>query len=302
MFSLPHTAAAEYRHQCTAFPPRLLQRRSLPLFRARFMTIDRRTFVATAAIAAATAALPTSAAAADVRRDAREYYELRAYRLKPGAPHTLLDAYLEQALIPALNRRGVRNVGVFTEPDAKDGPAVWVLMAHRTMESIGVVNAAINTDPAVIAAGTDYLTSPTTKNPGFDRIDSWIFLAFAGMPRLTLPAMTAGKQSRLFELRIYESYSELKALKKVAMFNAGEIELMKALGQSPVFYGQALAGRDLPQLTYMLCTPDRAAADAAWKAFGAHPTWKALSTDPQYADTVSRITSRFLVPASFSQI
>jgi len=271
-----------------------------------FPMSDRRTFVKAAAVAAATLTLtPGNAVASTVEsdtRDARAYYELRAYRLKPGAPHTALDAYLEKALLPALNRRNIRNVGVFTQPDATDGPAVWVLMAHRDLASIGAVNAAINADPAVVAAGADYLSAPTRDNPAFDRIDSWVFLAFAGMPRLEVPLMTAGNQPRIFELRIYESFSELKALKKVAMFNAGEIELMKALKQSPVFYGQALAGRDLPQLTYMLCTPDRAAAAAAWKAFGDNPVWKALNADPQYADTVSKITSRFLVPTSYSQL
>lgn len=267
---------------------------------------DRRTFVKSAAVTAAALTLgPDTVLAAsdhDDARNAREYYELRAYRLRPGAPHTLLDGYLEKALIPALNRRGIRNVGVFTQPDATDGPAVWVLMAHRDLASIGRVNASINTDPAVLAAGADYLSGPTKANPAFDRIDSWVFLAFAGMPRLEVPLMTAGNQPRIFELRIYESFSELKALKKVAMFNAGEIELMKALKQSPVFYGQALVGRDLPQLTYMLCTPDRAAAAAAWKAFNDSPIWKALNADPQYADTVSKITSRFLVPTSYSQL
>jgi len=267
---------------------------------------DRRTFVKSAAVAtAALAASPGTALAASGEndfRDAREYYELRAYRLKPGASHTALDSYFEKALVPALNRRGIRNVGVFTQPDAPDGPAVWVLMAHRDLASIGAVNTAINADPAVVAAGADYLSAPTKDNPAFDRIDSWVFLAFAGMPRLEVPLMTAGNQPRIFELRIYESFSELKALKKVAMFNAGEIELMKALKQSPVFYGQALAGRDLPQLTYLLCTPDRAAAVTAWKAFVDHPAWKALNADPQYADTVSKITSRFLVPTSYSQL
>jgi hypothetical protein len=39
-----------------------------------------------------------------------------------------------------------------------------------------------------------------------------------------------------------------------------------------------------------------------WAAFGAHPAWVRLKNDPQYADTVSKITSRFLVPAGYSQI
>ena len=265
------------------------------------MTLHRRDFIKSAAIAAA--ALPFDASlAAAAHRDEREYYELRAYRLRPGAPHTTLDTYLEMALIPALNKRGVRNVGVFTEPEAKDGPAVWVLMAHKDLASIGAVNASVNRDPAVVSAGADYLSAPTKNNPAFDRIDSWLFLAFAGMPRMEVPALTRGNQSRVFELRVYESFSELKALKKVDMFNSGEIPLMKALGMAPVFYGQALAGRDLPQLTYLLCTPTREASAAAWKAFGVHPDWRTLADDKQYADTVSRIISRFLVPTSYSQL
>ena len=265
------------------------------------MTPDRRAFLKSAALAAAALPLSASPAAAD-SRDNREYYELRAYRLKPGAPQTTLDAYLERALIPALNRRGIRNVGVFTEPEAKDGPAVWVLMAHRDLASIGAVTASVIRDRAVVDAGADYLSAPTKQNPAFDRIDSWLFLAFEGMPRLTVPAMTRGNQPRVFELRTYESFSELKALKKIDMFNAGEIPLMQSVGMSPVFYGQALAGRDLPQLTYMLCTPTREDSATSWKAFLAHPTWRVLVADPQYADTVSKIVSRFLVPTGYSQL
>ena len=103
-------------------------------------------------------------------------------------------------------------------------------------------------------------------------------------------------------MRTYESYSELKALKKVEMFNAGEIALMQQLSLSPVFYGQALVGRDLPHLTYMLCSPDMETHKRNWAAFGAHPVWVRMKGDPQYADTVSKITSRFVVPAPFSQI
>jgi len=52
----------------------------------------------------------------------------------------------------------------------------------------------------------------------------------------------------------------------------------------------------------MLCSADMAAHKKNWDRFLAHPVWKGLLGDPQYADTVQKITSRFLVPASFSQI
>ena len=266
------------------------------------MSLDRRAFLTTSSAIVAGVALSADTLTAASAKESRQYLELRAYRLKPGAPHTLLDGYLEKALIPALNRRGVRTVGVFTEPDASDGVAVWVLIPHPSLESIGSINASLNTDPAVIAAGTDYLRTPTKANPAFDRVDTWIHLSFAGLPRLEVPALARNNQTRVFELRIYESFSELTALKKIDMFNAGEIDVMKEVHLSPVFYGQALAGRDLPHLSYMLCSADRETHKKNWQAFLDHPTWKRLVADPQYADTVSKITSRFLVPTAYSQI
>lgn len=265
----------------------------------------RRTFVKTslALSAAALSGAPSAARAADAPgAPSGEYLELRAYRLRPGAPRALLDAYLEKALLPALNARGAAAVGVFSEPEAKDGAAVWVLIPHASLGAAAAADASLNADPEVQAAGAAYLSSPTKDAPAFDRIDSWLFLPFAGLPRLAVPALAKGNRPRIFELRTYESFSELKALKKVAMFNAGEIGLMQELNLSPVFYGQALLGRDLPQLTYMLCSPDMDTHKRNWAAFGAHPVWVALKNDPQYADTVSKITSRFLVPAPYSQI
>ena len=269
------------------------------------MNLSRRDFLKTSLAASAAGALagrPAAAATGTAAASGRDYLELRCYRLKPGAPHTLLDGYLEKALIPALNARGIGAVGVFTEPEAKDGPAVWVLIPHSSPGSAVEVAAALNTDPAVRAAGADYLRSPTKANPAFDRLDSWLLLAFAGLPRLVVPALGRARQTRIFELRVYESPGELTALNKVDMFNAGEIALMQQLELSPVFYGQALVGRDLPHLAYLLCSPDRATHQKNWSAFGQHPVWLKLRNDPQYADNVSKVTSRFLVPAEYSQI
>src|ERR1039458_1727107 len=70
-----------------------------------------------------TASLTTSAAelAATAPGD-REYYELRGYRVKPGTKHDLLDAYIEKAAIPALNRLGVKPVGVFVQQERPGAP------------------------------------------------------------------------------------------------------------------------------------------------------------------------------------
>jgi hypothetical protein len=231
----------------------------------------------------------------------REYYDLRAYRLKNGAMHGLLDAYLEQAAIPAWNRLGAKPVGVFTEIEPKDPPAVFVLVPYPSLELFACASARFEADPEYQRAGAEYLASPKS-NPAFDRIDSWLLAAFAGMPRLELPAYSRDRKPRMFEMRTYESFSELKALKKIEMFNSGEIATMREVGLAPVFYGQALVGPNLPHLTYMTSAESDEAHKKHWDAFGKHPVWVKLKNDPQYADTVSKITKRFLTPAAYSQI
>jgi hypothetical protein len=244
------------------------------------------------------ASIPSTAHAAE---DGRDYYELRVYRLKDNAGAALLNTYLEKAAIPALNRLGVKPIGVFTEIEPKEGPAVFTLLTYPSFSAYAAVTARLNSDAEYLKAGADYLQA-AKDNPAFVRIDSWFMLAFAGLPRISLPSYSKDRKARVLELRTYESHSELKAQKKVDMFNAGEIDVMNEVGLAPVFYGQVVIGRDLPHLTYMVSAETADLHKEHWKAFGAHATWKKLSGDPQYADTVSKITSRMLKPTDFSQI
>ena len=267
--------------------------------------MKRRDFIKTSVAASTIAGLGPvglkAAAAQPAGGMNREYYELRVYRLKAGANHDLLDAYVEKAAIPALNRLGVKPVGVFTEIDPKNGPALYVLRTYPSLEVFATATARLSADPEYQKAGAEYLASPKS-NPAFDRIDSWLMLAFAGLPKLELPSYCKEKKPRIFELRTYESHSELKALKKVEMFNSGEIDLMREVGLGPIFYGQALIGSNLPHLTYMLSAENQEEHKKHFGVFGAHPTWTKLKNDPQYADTVSKIRNWFLAPTSYSQI
>ena len=275
--------------------------------------MKRREFIKTS-VAGSTLAglgpLGLSASAAEARGGNREYYELRVYRLKSGLNQGLLHAYVEKAAIPALNRLGVKPVGVFVQQERTDAPAasevrdansVFVLRTYPSLDVFAAATARLSADPEYQQAGAEYLNSPKS-NPAFDRIDSWLMLAFAGLPKLELPAYCREKKPRMFELRTYESHSELKALKKVEMFNAGEIDVMREVGLGPIFYGQALIGSNLPHLTYMVSGENQDEHKKHWGAFGAHATWNKLKNDPQYADTVSKITNRFLVPTPYSQI
>lgn len=240
----------------------------------------------------------------------REYYELRVYHLKSGTDRGLLDSYLSKALVPALNRQGCKPVGVFVQQERPGTPAsgemndplaVLVLIPYPAMWKFPAILSGVNADAAYQAAGAEYLQSPMAK-PAFQRIDSWLMQAFAGMPKVELPSYCREQKPRMFELRTYESHSEVKALKKVEMFNTGEIQLMREVGLGPVFYGQALIGGNLPHLTYLLSAESAEDHKKHWDAFRVHPAWGKMKNDPQYADTVSKIYNRFLVPASYSQI
>jgi hypothetical protein len=129
-------------------------------------------------------------------------------------------------------------------------------------------------------------------------------VAFEGMPKLEVPAAAAGNKPRIFELRTYESHSKKANLKKIEMFNRGEIAIFRKTGLQPVFFGETLLGTRLPNLTYMVAFENLSAREKNWAAFGADPEWRKLSTMPEYADSeiVSSISSLFLRPAPYSQI
>ena len=120
---------------------------------------------------------------------------------------------------------------------------------------------------------------------------------------MRVPAETAGNKPRIFELRIYESHSEAAALKKIEMFNeGGEIAIFDKVGLRSVFFGQTLIGQRQPNLVYMTVHQDMAAREKTWEDFRNSPDWKALSTNPVYANTVSATTVVFLRPTAYSQI
>lgn len=282
------------------------------------MKSTRRNFLKSSLAASAALGTGISARAAQPSPSAaaRDYYELRAYRLKPDTSSAVLENYLEKALLPALNARGIANVGVFTEVEVdkkavtakpKIGTstapvAIWVLITHPSLESFSQISTELNTEAQVQAAARDYFQTPKS-NPAYDRVDTWLLRAFAGMPKLAVPVFSKNKTpTRIFELRDYESHSEERAISKMAMFNDGEIALMQDLGMSPVFFGQALAGPNLPHLRYITCGPDLATHLGNWKKFGPDPRWVKMKDQPSYKDNTSKNTARFIVPTAYSQI
>ena len=54
---------------------------------------------------------------------AREYYELRRYHLQSGPQQKLTNDYVANALLPALNRLGMKPIGAFNLDIGVETPA-----------------------------------------------------------------------------------------------------------------------------------------------------------------------------------
>ncbi len=265
--------------------------------------MQRRHFL-TSSLAAAAASLTSSDSQGQTPAPkGREYYELRKYRLRSGPQTKLLQSYLENALIPALNRAGFSPIGAFNLDIGPETPALYLLIPSTSLESLVTAELQLPKDEEFMKAAAPFWNAPASA-PAFSRIESSLMIAFEGRPKLVVPPVTAQHGKRVFQLRTYESPSNQDHVIKVEMFHKGEFEVFARAGFWQVFYGDTLIGPRLPQLTYMVSFPDMSEMDAKWDAFRADPEWKKLSALPRYSsesivDTISNLVLR---PTSFSQI
>jgi hypothetical protein len=264
--------------------------------------MKRRDFLRTSSLAGAAALSPWAGGAARAQEASREFYELRMYEMPTGNRKAVLNEYLEKACLPAMNRLGIKPVGVFTVVSGSNALNLFVLIPYPSLEHLLSVPARLAADAEYQKAASAY-QSASIDNPAYTRYESTLLWAFTSVPRVRVPAETVGNKPRLFELRIYESHSEAVALKKIEMFNeGGEIGIFDRVGIRSVFFGQTLVGRRQPNLVYMVVHQDMVAREKAWQAFGGSAEWKALSSNPVYANTVSATTVAFLRPTAYSQL
>ena len=169
-------------------------------------------------------------------------FQIRIYHLKNDAQVKATDHFLENAYLPALHRFGIKNIGVF-KPIANDTASVkliYVLIPFSSVDQWKKINDRLNSDAVFKSSAKDFLNADA-KDPGFERIESILLEPFSAHPDLTLPKPK--NRERVFELRSYESPTEVLFEKKVAMFNTGgEIPIFNRLGFNPIFYGKVISG------------------------------------------------------------
>lgn len=226
-----------------------------------------------------------------------EVYEFRTYELDFFTPKGILHDYFENALIPALNRQGINNVGAFEETGEALPKKIYLLIAYDNLQTYGTSMDRLALDEQYQKDASPYLTAAPGSMP-YDNISVNLIRSTTGFPKLVKPA----DNSELFELRIYESENEDALRRKVKMFNDSEFGIFEEVGLPTVFFGSNIAGEQMPCLTYLLAFKDNAAHSEAWSKFGPHPEWKRIVNLEEYANAMNDITRVFLKPLSYSQL
>jgi len=273
--------------------------------------MTRRDFVAASVTGAAASLAPAAGAAAqgagggaEATASKPQLLELRRVRLRFGPMEARYADYLKNALVPALNRAGIKPVGVFNVTTGPDVPCVYLLLPHPNADSVAGVAQKLGADEEYKKIAAPFRSLPAT-DPPYVRRSSSLMVAFSSVPGVEAPTGAIAAASRIFELRTYESHNETAAAKKIEMFEkGGEIAIFRRLGLNPVFFGRDVIGTGLPSLTYMLVYADAAARDKSWAAFRDDPEWVKLRTTAGYAnaDIMTNIQSLYLRPGEASQI
>jgi hypothetical protein len=238
----------------------------------------------------------------DEKKKDREFYQLTVYHFSTSAQEKILDNYFQNALLPALHGKRIKNVGVLKAwaNDTAVDKLVYVFIPLHSLDDLVKNTEELKKDQVYNTTARDYLNADP-KNPAYSRMEIIVLRAFPLAPQMHLPSLQSSKRSRVYELRSYESATEKKFESKVKMFNEGnEISLFKRLNFNAIFYSEVIAGSKMPNLMYMTSFENRPDRDAHWKTFSSDSAWKKLSGLPEYQNNVSHIDINFLYPTDYS--
>ena len=258
--------------------------------------MERRNFIKGSAVVTAAAAAGVTTASELAPPVSKEIYEWKVYHFKNGGAKSKIDGFYKEALIPYLNKKGVK-VGAFGEYGQTEPPVIYFLIIYPSLSEYYAVKKSLWKDAGFVQAAAKFFET-TAELGTFTRYETYLLEAFDAIPKLRMPA----KERGLIELRTYESNNEEAGQRKIKMFNSEEIAIFDKYGLRSVFFGEILAGPQMPALIYMLEWKDLDERKANWKKFGESPEWNVLKNKAEFANTVSVVNKTFLIPLDYSQI
>lgn len=246
---------------------------------------------------ASTAGLASSQSRGAAGRSVLEVRKI-SFRNTPEDARSRYHSFLEKVYTPALKRAGVEAVGYFNNDIGPDKPHTLCVLSYPTAASVVTVQDALAADKAYVSS----LKEVHSKGRVYERVESSLLRAFAMVPKVE---NLKAERPRLFEFRVYESNDPVTLARKIGMFEeGGEIVLFRKYGLEPIFFGEALVGSQIPNLTYMVAFPDANARAEAWRKFATSPEWDKLKVTPGLSDgeVVSNISNATYTALPFSDI
>jgi hypothetical protein len=228
-------------------------------------------------------------------------YELRYFRMRNGAQIQRTSDFLAKFYLPAVQRLGIGPLGFFNALIGEQSPFVLALTSYASLASMESAMEKLAVDKEFQKGVGEY---DSAGELSYIRMENSVLRAFDSIPGIEVPASDGKRAPRVFELRTYESPNVKASKTKIKMFDDAEIKIFRRCGMLPIFFGETLIGRNLPNLTYMLAYDNLAMRDKVWKTFGADPEWQKLRSTPGLTDPeiVSNISNAILRPLPFSPI
>jgi hypothetical protein len=229
--------------------------------------------------------------------------EMRYVRMRNSSDNQVQrnTEFAGKHLFPALERAGIGPVGSFLSMIAADGPFMLNVLSYPSLGAMEVSYKKLRADREFQKGLAAFNSLPGLN---YVRMEGSLLHAFDSIPNIEIPPQDGKRGPRVFELRTYESNNGRTLRRKVKMFNDAEIAIFRRCGILPVFFGETIVGRNMPNLTYMVAYDDLAARERAWRTFGSDPEWKKLRAMPEYSDAeiVSNVSNAILRPLPFSPI
>jgi len=210
-------------------------------------------------------------AQAAVGQPATTFYTLDVYGLE-GTQYSRLNDHLRDTYVPALTKIHAGPVLVLEDTAEDVPPQIAVLVGYQSIEQMLKVRAAIEADQA-LAAATDAWQAG--EEAPYQTLATNLLRATDFCPQLA-PLDQPPETPRLFQLRVYHTWTRRGHEGLVGRFRDAEVEILARSGGDPILFSEPIAGTDMPNLTWMLAFDDMADFEAFGKAFSADPGWAEL--------------------------
>ena len=231
-----------------------------------------------------------------------EFIQIIVYHFANDTQVIETENYLKAAYLPALHQQKLNRIGVFKPIDFTADKRLFVVIPYSSFAHYVKANKQVDFDKNYLNEGDKYIKSAHNNAP-FIRKEIIFLNSFSTTPFLQKPNLKGTDADKVYELRSYESATELLHQKKVKMFNeGGETEIFSRLKFNPIFYGSVIAGSKMPNLIYLTSFENMEERKSHWDAFGADDAWKKLSALPEYKNTVSKNETIFLRSTSYSDL